>query len=229
MDAATLEKYYVKEAIKTGERLARAVRTGNEMPLPPKCGAEVVEMPVYEPLNQVRKATLHSFTNSMCPIEIIRVAREPRYVDAFFRRYSQEEGQPDRAEIVVAQTNTCMTRFLVCKEMMHAHIEDVDTYTSTPSELRKLIMGLIAEDTDLTPQTAADEAAWFGAVQYLIPDGYVKYLKKMYELACENELTKDRPYYYLALRLRIPEILVEFRLNEEEIFDAVLDEMGPSM
>ena len=90
-------------------------------------------------------------------------------------------------------------------------------------------MGLIAEDTDLTPQTAADEAAWFGAVQYLIPDGYVKYLKKMYELACENELTKDRPYYYLALRLRIPEILVEFRLNEEEIFNAVLDEMDSSM
>lgn len=215
-----VDLYYRKLAITTAKNLNKQIRLANNAAENPKSGNDLYEMPVYEPINNVRKSSLHSYTNSMIPTTLTVVAQSPKYVDAYFRK-DTDANSNERARIIVTDLNTCWTRFFVSKELMHCHIYETGDATSTSSDLRDLIISIINETgtSSNTKQSIVDYAAYFGAVEYLIPSDTVPLLTAIYNELIKNPLTAEKAYLSLAMKIRVPESILEFRLNNNHIFD----------
>lgn len=220
------EKYFQNQAIKTANSLAKKIRESNGAQFSPRNGEVLYEMPVYEPLQQ-GKENLLSFTRNQCNTNVIFVAIKPDYIDAYYRK--EKIGSIDeKITIIVGDMNTCWTRFFLSKELMHHYMYSVDNKTSTPDALNDLIMSIINDggvDLD-SPQSTVDIAAYYGAVEYLIPSDTVPILIKIIQELHKNPETKDRAYLSLAMKIRVPESILEFRLRNDSIFKSALDFVG---
>lgn len=220
-----LVDYYRGEAIKQAKNINIKIREENDIVLSPDLGSKLIDMPVYEPINNTLKTTLHSFTNRLIPTTIINVSQKPLYIDAFFRLF-KHEGK-DRAEIVLTDQNPCWTRFFATKEMMHCYLYDCGenkNTTNSTTELKSLIMSIINETGSHadTPDSVVDDAAYYGAVEYLIPTDTIPLIKAVYNTLIANPNTSEKAYLFLATKIRVPESILEFRLNNDDIFNAYL-------
>jgi hypothetical protein len=215
-----LDLYYRQLAMSTAKNLNKLIRHANGVSEDPQLGSSLYEMPVYEPINNILKSSLHSHTNTIIPTKLTVVSQSPVYVDAYFRKYVDLAGN-ETASIVVTDLNPCWTRFFVSKELMHCYIHETGDATSTSSDLRDLIISKINETgtSSNTAQSIVDDVAYFGAVEYLIPSDTVPLLKAVYDVLSKNPATQEKAYLNLATKIRVPESILEFRLNNDHLFE----------
>lgn len=219
------QTYFYEQARNTAANLVAAIRRKNQFPVNIKSGRDLRVMPVYENLlDAQRNFSLLEFANEFSPVLVERIPQENTHLDAyylFFHRPS-ENGEPIslRRRIAVARHNYCWTRFYVCKELFHCFMfengekANADTLTNTDLALEALIQELVIQsgaDTN-SPQTLVDRAAYVGAWDYIMPDDYLPVLVKAFESHSTTWGAK-LAYEYLALRIRVPELLLKAKLD----------------
>lgn len=212
---------YTNLAIQIARDLSNVIREKNRLPISPKSGADLYEMPVYEQINQQRPCNLYTHTSKEVIQTTLQVVyEEPKFVDAFFRKYTDENGK-QMAKIIVTDQNPCWTRFLATKEIMHCHINETGDETKTHSDLKNLIIAIINDTGNAaeSQQSNADYGAYFGAVEYLIPSDTIPLLNAVLQTLKQNAETAQEAYLILAKRIRVPESILEYRLNNDEIFN----------
>lgn len=210
-----LLKYYIEQAITTARRLSIDVRKRNGVSIAPRTGDLFTLLPVYEP----DSISLLDVTREICQTQIICVESGPKYVDAYWKKY-EADGVKSSTVILTDQDNYCLTRFFACKELMHHYLHDTGSSTRTSSELRSLIINLVrgGDGNSDSAQTIVDNAAYYGALEYLMPKDTVPLAKAIF-----NNLVipsgEESAYRAIAFSLRIPLALVEYRFANDAQFD----------
>lgn len=219
------QEYFIEEAIKAAKHLQREVMERNHIKSEPDVFTDLVPIPVFESdgfsllqhTNEIGGEDMH--TEILWP-------RLPNYdhLAAIFKRYvstSQIGGKTaviTKNEIAINESeNYCFARLLAAKELMHVHLcVPEDAATTSAKDAEQLIQELILRTNPNgdAKQTMADIAAWFGAVEFLLPQSWKPCLKQAHaELirALPNE--QDMACFYLAQVVRVPESLVRFHVE----------------
>lgn len=230
-------KYYIKKAVEIAHSLSHELidsnpsyASGRKAFIDGEDGAAwEIKTPVYEAINSYRKQNLvtlasnKSFDNNSS-VTVTMTDEESDLIDAYCKRYG------DHAEVVVTKNNYCFTRFYICKEMLHLFLYDNENLTESSSSLKDLITSLIEVNATLdeegSPQLSVEQAAYYGAVELLIPSEYVLPLINTRDQMIENNIHQGKENYEIAKILGVPEFIVEFRLNEKHFhwFDLTEEE-----
>lgn len=195
-------------------------------------------IPVWEPVNNGRSnlvVTVSEITNRHTKLYRLSALHA---VCAYIKLY---EGDVPKAEIgFSSHINYCQGRFFVCKELAHALLSDTrdnrivapgeSNVTDTSEKARELIATLLSnapmtKTGSTSKQYHAEYAAYFAAVEMLLP---TKHIEKYRTLRTELKNNRDlaisaNATLYTAMELRVPEGLIEFRLDpgSDVIFSAV--------
>jgi len=214
-DNEQLLKYYIEHAITLARKLSIQVRTLNKIPIDPTSGDSFKLLPVYEP----GYISLLDVTQKICETKIICVDSEPKYVDAYWKKYNVN-GVISSTVILTDQDNYCFTRFFACKELMHNYLHETGSSTKTNSELRNLIINLVRGGDGISDsaQTIVDNAAYYGALEYLMPKDTIPLAKAIFENLVSDS-GEEEAYKAIAFSLRIPLALVEYRFANDDQFD----------
>jgi len=213
MSKALLD-YYVKHAISTARNLSIEVRTHNKAPINPKNGGHFQMLPVYE----TETYSLLKKTQEICGTTVTCVNTPPEFVDAYWKRF-EIDGQPS-SELTVTDQNYCRTRYFVCKELMHHYLQDTDSATTSNTALRTLIVNLVKGSSGMMENASSivDNAAYYGALEYLLPNDTMPLAQKLFSDFSEKE-GADKAYAIIAYKLRIPLSLVEYRFANDAEFN----------
>ena len=197
----------------TSLNMLKQVLPENGLVEDPTNAEELKPVPVYE------EGTFSLFTcvNSWCPTTIEWPAIPSyTYVPAYYKQYRDAEGNAFN-RIVVMADNYCYARFFAAKELMHCLLDDDHISATNSFELVNLLIDELAAGKSTlssTPQTIVDEIAWMGAAWYLIPDGWIPLLKQMHNAICKAEPNSaQQAYFHLAHLIRVPELVLRFRMN----------------
>jgi len=227
--------YFRDEAIKQAKNIYDKLESHNKMLREAKeninAGSPTWEIrtPIYDPINtenQVNAITLCRKLIEDSNLNIIPVDTVSKSVAAHFEQYTISDSQYTY-DITLTKHNYCLTRFYLCKELLHIFLHTPESSTTEHLELVKLIAFLIdtyisIDDKDC--QTRVDHAAYFGAIELLIPSTLVPALiKARNDIDNDGELT-DSGNLEIARKLGVPEYIVEFRLSEvgQEIYNSAL-------
>ena len=101
--------------------------------------------------------------------------------------------------------NTCQSRFVATKELMHSIISSFIPESQT-TDIQKLIEHLISKDKDFKPdqEVEPEYSAWILAVELLLPYCFNDYI-----------IDKQNKPYDIATMFKVPEIIVD-RVRTEE-------------
>lgn len=206
--------YYVKHAISTARSLSLEVRTKNGAQVNPKNGKHFQMLPVYE----TEAYSLLKKTQEICETDVTCVNTLPEYVDAYWKRF-EIDGKAS-SELTVTDQNYCRTRYFVCKELMHHYLQDTDSATTSNTALRTLIVNLVKGSAGMMENASSivDNAAYYGALEYLIPNDIMPLARKLFDDFSERD-GADSAYSIIAYKLRIPLSLVEYRFANDLEFN----------
>lgn len=204
--------YYIGQAIKTARELSKQVRVANNKILDPKIGNQLHAIPVYEP----DCISLLSKTQEICNTEIVCVNDTTKFLSGYWKKYK------DKSVVTIPQHNYCWTRYIVCKEIMHNYLHDTDSCTDSTVDLRSLILRLvnIGIQDESSPSFVVDIAAYYGALEYLMPQDTMPLIKAVYSQILSHTKDESKACNTIAHLLRVPLSLVEFRLSSPEEFES---------
>jgi hypothetical protein len=199
--------YHINEVEKTARELQSVIMQRNGIEKEPKSGAQIQPIPVFE----LGKISLLDFTNELTQTDIIWPRTEPEFLPAYIIK--RHIGSVNSAKIVVtANENYCTARLLAAKELMHCHItENGLPATKTLSELNELLDSL-AIGAFLDNRSLADQIAWYGASEFLVPRTWIHLLKVMHS-DIKNKLPEDDATLRIAQLLRVPVALINIKLK----------------
>lgn len=200
-------EYHIKEITRAAKNLQSKLIEKNNLQTNPTKGSDIKPIPIFEP----DQYSLLTFTNELLDTGIDWPETEATYLPAYFKKF--QEGEKQSARVVVSSSdNYCEARFLAAKELMHCHtIDNGLSSTNTLAEVNDLLESLaLGVSTD--NQTMADQVAWWGAAELLVPDSWIPILQKIY-----SELTAQMPeeeaVFHIAQLLRVPVGLIKFKLK----------------
>lgn len=226
----TTYNYYIKEGIKEARKLYRALEEKNTV----FGNGQKAYRENGDPGPWDIKTPVFEFINSECQHNLISMASEIAFgapnkikntalnhhsgISAYCKR------REDSASIVVTKDNYCWQRYFISKEILHLFIHDEANKTDTESLLKELITDLLECDPTLdgdNPQYNADKAAYFGAIELLLPTEYVPSLIEAKNMMIDQGTCVGDENLEIARMFSVPEKLVEFRLDErhQHIFD----------
>ena len=175
---------------------------------------------MYNPINLHNSINLVEVIKSSLSIDvdIRRVDEESKDVDAWCEIYERSNGE-EKFKITVSKHNECWTRYLVCKELSQRFLYSPDNSTKTVSDV-KVLLGHLANampyEMGSNVQVDADFAAYYAAIEFLVPSDIVPRLHGMRErLVVSGEVN---PNFRIAEYLKAPEVIVEYRLDNDNLF-----------
>lgn len=200
-------EYHIQEITRAAKNLQAKLIEKNNLQTNPTKGSEIKPIPIFEP----DQYSLLTFTKEILDTEIDWPETEATFLPAYFKKY--KEGGKLSANIVVASSeNYCEARFLAAKELMHCHtIDNGLSSTRTLVEVNELLESL-ALGVSLDNQTMADQVAWWGAAELLVPDSWIPMLKKIYSDLIIH-LPENDAVFHIAQLLRVPVGLIKFKLR----------------
>jgi len=155
--------------------------------------------------------SLLTFTKEILDTEIEWPETEATFLPAYFKKYFENEKLSAKI-VVAASDNYCEARFLAAKELMHCHtIDNGLSSTKTLVEVNELLESL-ALGVSIDNQTMADQVAWWGAAELLVPDSWIPMLKRIHA-DLSTKLPEKDAVLHIAQLLRVPEGLVKFKLK----------------
>lgn len=200
-------EYHISEITKAAKKLQSVILEKNQMPFEPKNGSEIKPLPVFES----GQYSLLEFTQTITDAEIIWPETESTFLPAYIIKYSVDQNSSAKI-VVTANENYCEARLLSAKELMHCHIIDNGlSTTKTLPEVNELLDSL-ALGVSLDNQTMVDQIAWWGASEFLIPEGWVPMLKKIYG-DIRTKYPDHDALLHMAQLLRVPTGLIKFKLR----------------
>lgn len=177
------------------------------MPLNPTNGSEIKPVPVFEP----DQYSLLEFTNTISDATIIWPVTGSTFLPAYIIKYLVDS--ENSARIVVASNeNYCEARLLAAKELMHCHMIDNGLSTTKTLPAVNELIDSLALGVSLDNQTMADQIAWWGASEFLVPEGWIPILRKIYD-DIKIKLPTHDALLHVAQLLRVPVGLVKFKLR----------------
>lgn len=190
------------------------VLEANSLPLVARRGGELASIPVYEenaPASLLSLANIRAVTTVEWP-----ATPKLEYLQAYYTRYRGENGRM-RNRIVVLATNYCWARFYAAKELIHCFTDEDNFPASNSIELvndliESLATGGFSRLPDCRPQTVVDEAAWYGAMLYLVPTNWIPAIQRLQQ-ELEEEFNDGNSYLHIAQILRVPELVLRHRLK----------------
>lgn len=200
-------EYHIAEITRTAKRLQSVILKKNNMPLNPTSGSEIKPLPVFEP----EQYSLLEFTQTITDATIVWPETESTFLPAYVIKYCV--GSTNSAKIVVtANENYCEARLLAAKELMHCHI--IDNGLSTTKTLPDVndLLDSLALGVSLDNQTMVDQIAWWGASEFLIPEGWVPILREIFS-EIKTKLPQHDAILHMAQLLRVPAGLIKFKLR----------------
>lgn len=176
-----------------------------------------IKTPVYDPINLSQPENLITIATNIIqkPIYIKCPDIGDTYVDAYILHHS------DKAEILISSNaNYCHARYLVCKELMHLFLYNPTkgryyNATATIANIKKLLSDVLnhSQQEEHNPQLFTDDAAYFGAIELLIPSHQIDKIRLLKQQFIEQKLFPNQENLELAKLLGVPEFILEFRLN----------------
>ncbi|KAF3977831.1 MAG: hypothetical protein HFP77_04925 [Methylococcales symbiont of Iophon sp. n. MRB-2018] len=122
------------------------------------------------------------------------------FIKAIIMRYD------DRSEIYVTSNNFCWKRFYICKELSQMLIYEEENATNTVEDVEELLPHLINNlSSESNAKISADLAAYFPAIEFLLPHSIVPDLLRLQKKGFSNNL--------IAKKMLVPESIVDFRLS----------------
>lgn len=209
--AKELEKKHIEYHIKEITRVAKALQLEligkNKLQINPTKGSEIKPIPIFEP----DQYSLLTFTKEVLDTEIDWPETEPTFLPAYCKKFN-EDGKLSAKIVVSSSDNYCEARFLAAKELMHCHtVDNGMSSTATLEEVNDLLESL-ALGVSIDNQTMADQVAWWGAAELLVPDSWIPMLKKIYS-DLTTKLPENDAVLYIAQLLRVPVGLIKFKLK----------------
>ncbi|MCK5640125.1 MAG: ImmA/IrrE family metallo-endopeptidase [Gammaproteobacteria bacterium] len=200
-------------------------------------------IPILEPINQTNPISIPKvFENSIAgkPVKIYRP--DTVTLKAYGVLPAHLRNQPSSAPMVHAghmindakavsvaysrELNYCGARYIVCKELSHLLVfEEKDGKkaqehfcTNSIGDIVGLIDSLLKKplSTKVQDQTRADLLAYYAAIELLIPSEWVPDLRKARDIIIEK-VPAEKATLELATALRVPEKIMEHRLNNSEL------------
>lgn len=138
------------------------------------------------------------------PIETKRVSTGP-HLHGYFLRYKHG------VRIVYsADMDISLGRFVLCKEAAHVFLGNADNQTASSDDALQLMSALLNEFSESsTPAQDVEQAAYFAAIELLLPQEFLGRVRELKEHGC-SDLDISRSFL-------IPEKLVEFRFGHPQI------------
>lgn len=200
-------KYHISEVEKAARELQSEIMQRNHMVKNPTRGDQIQPIPVFEP----GQNSLLDFTKELMDTNIIWPKTDPEFLPAYIIKHRIES--KDSAKIVVtANENYCTARLLATKELMHCHIiENGLPATKMLSELNELLDSL-AIGAFLDNRSLADQIAWYGASEFLVPKTWMPLLKVIHN-DIKTKLPGTDATLSIAQLLRVPVALVNIKLK----------------
>lgn len=202
-------EFHIKEITKAAKILQAKLIEKNHLPSHPTKGSEIKPIPIFEP----DQYNLLTFTNEIYDTKIYWLETETIFLPAYFKKYS-EDGKTSAIIVVAASDNYCQARFLAAKELMHCHTEENGlSSTKTLVEVNELIESLaLGVSIPMDDQTMADQVAWWGAAELLVPDSWIPMLKQI-QADLSIQFPGNDAVLHIAQLLRVPVGLVKFKLK----------------
>jgi len=206
-------QFYLKLAIENARGVQKKICAANSISLNPTSFGDLRPIPVYE---SEFEHNLLATANSFKPT-VIRwaTASQYEYLPAYYKR-KKDNGRIN-IEIVVATENYCEARFFAAKELMHCFFdEEHHAPTSSLDMVNELIETLAINNAgwDVKPQTLVDQVAWWGALEYLIPNEWIPMLLRLHDEICQKEPeSASKAHFHLAQLIRVPEAMLRTKLR----------------
>lgn len=140
------------------------------------------------------KSQIDTYLSNKYPIIISTTDMNTKEQLGMYSKYS------DRIEIdISSELNTCQSRFVATKELMHSIISMYIPESQT-TDIEKLIEHLISKDEEFKPdqEVEPEYSAWILAVEVLLP-------------YCFNDYIMDDQYtsFEIANTFKVPEVVVD--------------------
>lgn len=211
--ALEIQQHYVRLITDTSLNVLNKVLPKNDLAAMPTKAEQLRPVPVYEE----DAYSLFTVVNERCPTTIEWPAIPSyTYVPAYYKRYRDADKKPYNKIVVMAE-NYCHARFFAAKELMHCFLDDDHISATNSFDLVNSLIDELAAGNNamsFTPQTVVDEAAWFGAALYLIPNGWIPLLKKMHATICEAAPNSaQQAFFHIAHEIRVPEVVLRARMK----------------
>lgn len=217
--------YYNNLAVTEARKLVAKIRADNDFPNAPQSGADLRVMPVYEEEYENKPvSSLFKFAKEITQVSIEGVAQEYNHLAAYYIEYAIENvDHPETSisrRIVVSKQNYCWARFYLCKELMHCFVHDTgeqreNSCTNTLDGLSTLIEELLLRSSGCGTQTLVDEAAYYGALEFMMPDDTLPILAAVYKTLADTMPGQlDQVYGVIAHLIRVPELFVKYKLGK---------------
>lgn len=116
----------------------------------------------------------------------------------------EQEGRIVR-KILLSKSNTCWTRFYLCKELSQALIYKEENTVVKSEDISNVLLGLINNTNSRSPQDEAEEAPIYAAIEFLIPSSAIKSLLSLKNSGISNKK--------IAQKMLVPEKIVDYRLS----------------
>lgn len=219
-------EYYNNLAVTEARKLISKIREANNFPNVPQSGADLRVMPVYEEEYENQPVySLFKFARKITEVSIEGVAQDYNHLAAYYIEYSTSNADASEdsgvtRRIVVSRQNYCWARFYLCKELMHCFVHDTgeqreSSCTNTLDELSTLIEELLIRSSGCGAQTLVDEAAYYGALEFMMPDDTLPILAEVYKVLSKTMPGQlDQVYGVIAHLMRVPELFVKYKLDK---------------
>lgn len=213
-DSGVFERYnlYIDQAIQAAKFARQEVFLKNNWGLEPQSLDGLFPIPVYEDgyyslLSHAKEVVGED------EVEITWPDGSYEYLPAYFRRFTKSDGTSKMTIVINETENYCEARFYAAKELMHCYVYDnKEAVTGTIEQADSLLMQLAYRDGNPKadthdPQTIADNAAYYGAFEYLVPPEWHAHIKKIFNELLK-EYSEEDSRRFIAQKIRVPIRLV---------------------
>lgn len=208
VDSGVIERYklYISEAIRAAKDVRTNVFSRNQKSLHPKILDDLFPIPVYE--DETFSLLSHA-KDTFDEVELLWPDSTYSYLPGYFKKFKLEDGRTKITIVINETENYCEARFYAAKELMHCYLYDnKESVTETLGKADSLLMQLAygADSSNLTipdQQTIADNAAYYGAFEYLVPSEWHAHIKKIFE-ELVKEYSEEDSRRFIAQKIRVP-------------------------
>lgn len=198
--------FYIAQMIETAREKGKKVCAQNGIPYEPTNARDLRPIPVYEdaPCSLLTLANVQHTTTISWP------GIESMYLQAYWKRRVRVDRKAQNEIVILVNNNYCWARFYAAKELMHCFMEDENYPRSGTIELVNDLMDDLATTGFMrceTPQTIVDEAAWVGAMEYVMPRSWTPTLKAL-RTDLQAAFPQFDPDLLIAQIIRVPASVV---------------------
>lgn len=219
-DSGVIERYsfYIDQARDAARAIRDAVFAGNKKPTKPASLEDLFPIPVYE--EGYFSLLTHAKEVAGNEVELLWPASAYNYLPGYFRRFKLPDGGSKLTIVINETENYCEARFYAAKELMHCYLYDnEEAATETLSKADSLLMQLAygGDGSNLTipdQQTIADNAAYYGAFEYLVPSEWHEHIRRIFE-ELVKEYSEEESRRFIAQKIRVPIRLIALVIGSQ--------------